>query len=70
MREDVYGMQVLSFTPAVATIFKPIPRDMRRPLTDLVHRLDYPSNSCEEQLDPLTPIQSRTLRPADWGAGR
>ena len=63
-------MQILSFTPDRGDHLQadparcPATADRPRPPAS------PPPKRSEEQLDHLTPIQSRTLRLAGWGAGR
>ncbi|HEX3800527.1 MAG TPA: CheR family methyltransferase [Verrucomicrobiae bacterium] len=52
-------LHITRFTPAAVDIFKLIPTDAGRPLTDLTHRLDYPalSEDAKQVLARLVPIE-------------
>jgi two-component system CheB/CheR fusion protein len=61
-------LHIMRYTPAVADLFRLIPSDIGRPLTDLTHRLNYPElkTDTERVLQTLVPI----VREVPDGAGR
>ncbi len=50
---------ITRYTPTAVTLFRLIPTDVGRPLTDLTHRLNYPElrEDAERVLETLTPMR-------------
>jgi two-component system CheB/CheR fusion protein len=52
-------LKVVRFTPSAVSIFRLIPTDLGRPLSDLTHQLAYPSLAADSKsvVDTLAPIE-------------
>ncbi|MGB8167924.1 MAG: chemotaxis protein CheB [Chthoniobacteraceae bacterium] len=52
------SLRIMRYTPAVAQLFRLIPSDIGRPLTDLTHRLNYPElkADAERVIESLAPM--------------
>ncbi len=59
-------LRIKRYTPSAVSIFRLIPGDLNRPLSDLTHRLDYAdlSGDAAQVLERLTPVE-REVRDAD-----
>jgi len=59
-------LRIMRYTPSVATIFRVIPSDVGRLLTDLRHQLDYPELNADAELvlENLSPVE-REVRDAE-----
>jgi PAS domain S-box-containing protein len=65
-------LRITRYTPAAVEIFKLIPGDLGRPLTDLRTELDYPALADDARgvLEHLVPVEREVSRGQTWFAAR
>ncbi len=61
-------LAITHYTPSAVALFRPIPTDLGRPLTDLAHRLNYPELQAdvEQVLETLIPTRREVSDGEHW----
>ena len=62
------ALSITRYTPSAVTLFRLIPSDLGRPLTDLTHRLNYPElkDDAYKVLETLIPLKREVTDGAGW----